>query len=352
MVKTYKNLFSCLYSYNNLEVAFGKVKERKSKKRYIIDFEKNLEENLKQLSLELKTQIYSPRSLTTFIIRDPKTRKISASDFRDRIVHHALINILGSIFEKTFIYDSHANQKYKGTSGALKRFDYFKRKVSEKPKVDSWKYKSGHIFKADIKRYFWEVNHMILFNIIKRKIKDKEVILLIKKILKNHNSTILGKGMPLGNLTSQFFANVYLNELDYFVKHTLKARYYIRYVDDFVIFHKNKTVLLYYKDEISKFLKKELKLELHPEKTKIFPLFKGVTFLGFRVFYFYKLLKKSNHRRILKRVEEFKEYSENEFSKKKILLSISGWEGYCKIGGKGTYNLRKNLKKEINWVYK
>ncbi len=341
MTKTYKQLYIKLYFYENLFSAFKKAKKRKSKKKYVLDFEKNLEENLKQLSLELKIQTYSPKPLTTFTIRDPKTRKISASAFRDRIIHHALINIIQPIFEKTFIYDSYANQKNKGNSRALKRFDYFKRKI----------FKTGFIFKADIKHYFQEINQNILLNIIKKKIKDKKLINLIKIILKNHKTKIKNKGMPLGNLTSQFFANVYLNELDYFVKHILRAKFYIRYVDDFVIFHKNKITLSYYKNKISEFLKIHLNLELHPEKSKIFPIKKGAKFLGFRIFYYYKLLSKTNLRKIKNRINKFKKLEKTEKNKRHILLSISGWEGYCKMGGNGTYKLRIRVKEKLNLVY-
>src|SRR3989344_8491222 len=234
-MKRHGNLFEELCSYENLKLAFKKARKGKTQRPYVIEFEKNLKNNLIELRTELLFHNYSPKPLKTFILRDPKTRKISKSDFRDRIVHHALYNIIEPIFDKIFIYDSYANRKGKGSLAAIKRFDKFKRKISKNGKLNGWfnnNQVKGYCLKADIKHYFEEVNHEILLNIIKRKIKDNRIIWLIHKILNNFNTKINGKGMPLGNLTSQFFANVYLNELDYFVKYKLKAKYYIRYVDD------------------------------------------------------------------------------------------------------------------------
>ena len=225
MAKTYKNLYSQIYDRDNLVFALLKARKGKTKKDYILEFEANLINNLLKLQKELKDKIYKPKPLVTFILRDPKTRVISKSDFRDRIVHHALVRIIEPIFDKTFIYDSCANRIGKGNLFALKRFELFKRKVTKNNN------KIAFCLKSDIKHYFQEVNHSILISIISRKIEDKKIIGLIKKILSNTCSGgetgIYLKGMPLGNLTSQFFANVYLNELDYFIKHRLKAKHYI-----------------------------------------------------------------------------------------------------------------------------
>ena len=243
-MKTYKHLYKNVYSLENLKSAYKKAREGKSGQIYVIEFENNLEQNLNKLKQELEALTYKPRLLKRFIIRDPKTRTIHASAFRDRIVYHPLVNILEPIFDKTFIYDSYASRKDKGTHKAVLRFDQFKRKISNNGKliknaVDNNQV-IGYILKADIKHYFDTVDHEILSNIITRKIKDNNIVCLIKEILNNFDSEVKGKGMPLGNLTSQFFANVYLNDLDYFIKHKLKVKYYIRYVDDFVILHNDK----------------------------------------------------------------------------------------------------------------
>src|SRR3989344_5626949 len=236
-MKSYKNLYPKLCSYNNLLLAFKKARKNKISKSYVKEFEINLENNLLQLKKELLEFTYNPKKLVKFIIRDPKTRVIRKSDFRDRIIHHAVVNILESIYDKTFIYDSYANRINKGTINALKRFDKFKRKVSNNGKLANNSINNnmvkGYALKGDIKQFFDSVNHDILIKIFRRKIKDNRILWLINLILKNFDNN--ERGMPLGNMTSQFFANVYLNELDYFVKHKLKAKYYIRYVDDFVI---------------------------------------------------------------------------------------------------------------------
>ncbi len=148
--------------------------------------------------------------------------------------------------------------------------------------------------------------------------------------------------MPLGNLTSQFFANVYLNELDYFIKHKLKVKYYIRYVDDFVILYESKEQLEKWKQEIEKFLMEKLKLELHPQKSRIIPLSRGIDFVGFRNFYHYKLLRKRNTKKILAKIEK---YRRGESSKEKLLESFQGWNAYAKWGD--TFKLRRGVVKKI-----
>ena len=176
------------------------------------------------------------------------------------------------------------------------------------------------------------------------------MIWLIKTILKNHKTDVPGKGMPIGNLTSQFFANVYLNELDWFVKHELKVKYYIRYVDDFVILHRDKKMLMKLKGEIDSFLKTGLKVELHPEKTRIIRLNDGITFLGFRIFQKHRLLKKSNSRRIWKRIKKFKEkYDEGKITMEQINLSLEGWLAYADFAN--TYALRKKVLEKYNLMF-
>lgn len=179
-------------------------------------------------------------------------------------------------------------------------------------------------------------------NIIEKKIKDPKVIWLIKKILENHKITSDGKGMPIGNLTSQFFANVYLNELDKFVKHQLKTKYYIRYVDDFIILHRDKVVLEKWRREVDIFLRSNLRIELHKEKTRIIPLEKGITLLGFRVFYRHRLLKRSNAHRIWKRLNRLKqEHDRGKITVEKARQSLCGWLAYAKFAN--TYHLRNKI---------
>jgi retron-type reverse transcriptase len=309
-------------------------------------FEKNLDENLKRLREELVGKTYAPLPLKTFILRDPKTRRISVSDFRDRVVHHAVCNILEPIFERYFICDSYANRKGKGGLAALQRFDEFKRKVSRNGRLvgnaSDHNVVQGYVLKADVKHYFDTVDHAKLLEVLSRRIVDMDVLELIRKIIDNHSSKVFGKGMPLGNLTSQFFANVYLNELDQFVKHELKAKYYIRYVDDFVILHHSKYQLQEWKEQIDDFLRRELLLELHPQKSKIHLLGKGIDFLGFKCFYHFRLLRTRNVRKMFRRLERFKEQLRKEtISPDTVLESLQGWNAYAMHAN--TYKLRRAI---------
>jgi hypothetical protein len=191
-----------------------------------------------------------------------------------------------------------------------------------------------------------------LLRIIGRRIKDRNVIWLVRRILENHKAGggMLGTGMPLGNLTSQFFANVYLNELDYFMKHELKAKHYIRYVDDFVVLHKDRKVLERWGKEIDAFLRGRLRVELHPEKTQIVSLRCGITLLGFRIFPKYRLLKKSNARRIWGRLDRFKEKCDaGEMGRKDVVRSLDGWLAYAKFAN--SYKLRKRVVGRFNLLF-
>jgi len=327
-------LYQKLCSFENLVLAYKKARKGKTRKTYVIEFTRNLKDNLFELRNELLMHTYNPRKLKTFIHRDPKTRKISKSAFRDRIVHHAICNVIEEMFDRTFVYDSYANRKGKGTHNALKRFDFFKRKVSKNNS------KRCYILKADIQHYFETVNHDILLKILSRRINNDNVLYLIKKIMANTvqsgegakslNISIL-KGMPLGNLTSQFFANVYLNEFDQFVKHKLKCKYYIRYVDDFVIFHNSLKSLNYYKKQINQFLTNRLDIVLHSEKSKIIELSKGINFLGFKIFYHHKIVSKKNKRKFDNKLAVlYQEYRSDKINREKIIEKVSGWIAYTK----------------------
>ncbi len=187
-MKTYNNLYAKIISFENLILAWKNARKGKTKKSYVIEFERDLFNNLMNLHYELKFGTYKPKPLVTFILRDPKTRKISKSDFRDRIVHHAIVNILEPIFDRTFIYDSCANRKGKGNLFALQRFHQFLSKTSRNGEIKGLITNNqikGYCLKADIKHYFDEVDHDILIVMLKRKITDNKVISLISTILKN-----------------------------------------------------------------------------------------------------------------------------------------------------------------------
>lgn len=344
-MKTYKKLYQNLCSFENLKEAYEKAKRHKNNNLRVIEFAKHWQLNLLQLKKELENKTYKPLPLKNFVLHDPTTRVISVSDFRDRVVHHAIINILQTIFEPRFIHDSYASRKGKGTLPAVKRFESFLRKASRNGKPTPENRNANAVkcyaLKADIYHYFETVDHEILLKIIGKYVKDDNVLWLIRRVLENHNSGIAGKGMPLGNWTSQFFANVYLNELDQFVKHNLKTKFYIRYVDDFVILHTSKAILQKHETLIHAFLK-TLKLELHPGKCKIIPLARGISLLGYRVFYHYKLVRRKNLRKIMEKLQILAEsFKKGAVEYWDILEVLQGWNAYAKHAN--TYNLRKRL---------
>lgn len=343
MTRTAKNIYESICLMKNLRKAYRKARKGKGLKWYVIEFEADLEKNLIQLQKELLKMTYEPMPLKEFVIKDPKTRIIHAPAFRDRVVHHAICSIIEPIFEKTYIHDSYASRRKKGMHLALLRFDEFERKVSRNrtlsPYAKNNNMTCGFALKADIRHYFPSVDHEVLIELIEKKIGDERVISLLKKITGTYSSG--GKGMPLGALTSQIFANIYLNPLDHFIKEKLGAKYYIRYLDDFVILHESRQQLEEWRNEISRFLSDELKLALHPEKTSIFPLHRGVGLLGFRCFHCYRLLKKSNVRHFLQKLE----MSEKD----DIQKSLEGWIAHARWGN--TYKLRKRIIHGIDEAY-
>ena len=346
-VKTYRSLWKEFCTFEHLQKAYELAKKNKSGNPRVLAFEKNWRLQLCLLLRELREQTYCPKPLEKFVLRDPKTRVICVSDFRDRIVHHALVNILQPIFEPRFIADSYASRPGKGTLAALQRFDKFKRQVSKNGTLisnakDNNQVK-GFVLKADIKSYFDTVDQAVLLSLLRQRIKDENVLWLVQRILNNYSSGEPGKGMPLGNWTSQFFANVYLNELDQFVKQDIRAKYYLRYVDDFVLFHASKAVLGEFREKIKTFLQEQLLLGLHPTKSRIISLGNGVSFLGFRVFYHHKLVRRKNWRKIHAQLQDLlQQYRHRAIDARAVFGVLHGWEAYALHGN--TYRMRKMLR--------
>ncbi len=266
-------------------------------KNDVCDFAMNLEENIFLLHKDLSRERYNQSSYSSFFIKDPKLRHIHKAVVRDRIVHHAVYRILYPFFDKVFIYDSYSCRDKKGTHKAVERLEIFSRKVSKNYNQNCF------VLKCDIKKFFDSVDHDILLKLIKKKVKDKKTIYLIKNIIKSFNKK-RGKGIPLGNLTSQLFANIYLNELDQFIKHKLKAKHYIRYCDDFLILSCDKIFLADLISPIENFLAKELELHLHPEKITIKKFKQGVDFLGYVTLPYYKVLRTRTKKRMFRKIEQ------------------------------------------------
>lgn len=264
----------------------------------VLDFEKNLMTNIIDLHNDLSSKTYRHSSYQAFNISDPKPRSIHKAKVRDRLLHHALYRELYPFFDRTFISDSYSCRRWKGTHKAIERFHAFSHKVSKNNTQTVW------VLKCDIRKFFASIDQKVLAEIVDQYISDKDIIWLLSEIIGSFQSTKEGTGLPLGNLTSQILVNIYMNEFDQFAKHKLKARYYIRYADDFVFLSHNKewleTILL----KVSDFLEERLKLSLHPDKVFIKTLASGVDFLGWVHFSNHRVIRTTTKRRMWKRMEE------------------------------------------------
>jgi len=269
-MKTHKHLYERICEKGNICEAYRKAQLGKRSKFYVRKFELNLKGNIEQIHKELLDESWMPLPYKEFIAYEPKERLIRAPQFHDRVVHHALIQVLKPIYDPIFIYDSYASRKEKGTHAAVNKLTKFLRSGRD----------NAFVFHGDVRKFFDNIDHETLIRILRRKIADEKVINLIRKILTNQNISL---GVTLGNYTSQWFANIYLNELDYYAKHELKVKHYIRFMDDFLLLSDSKAELHMWKHKIKQFLKEELKLELHPVKQQIFPTKTGIDFVGYIV---------------------------------------------------------------------
>lgn len=294
-----RNLLPAVTEYKNLYLAFKKAFRGATRNGESLAFFYNLEKELLRLKKELEAQTYSPGRYKHFKVYDPKERTISVAPFRDRVVHHAIVNILEPLYEKIFIHDSYATRKGKGTHLAIKRAQVFLRRRR-------W------FLKADIEKYFESVDHDILLALLGRKIKDRCMLGLLQAIIRNGGQR--SRGLPIGNLTSQFLANVYLDPLDHFVRERPGGLLYLRYMDDFIIFSENKTILKALKQEVNDFLDQKLRLRLKDSVVMINQRMHGLSFVGARIFPNLIRIRRESLRRSLKRLRQKK----NELKRKVI----------------------------------
>lgn len=315
-----------LISIKNLFQAWNEFKKGKRSKSDVRIFESELEDNIFLLQRSLMNESYEHGSYQSFYVFDPKFRHIHKSLVRDRIIHHLLYKYLYSIWDKTFIFDSYSCRLGKGTHRAVKRLADLIRKVSNNNTLVCYS------LKCDINKFFDSVDHKILFRILKTKVKDKKILTLFYKIIYSFDSKKgIKKGIPLGNLTSQIFANIYLNDLDQFIKHRLKVKYYIRYVDDFIILSCNKKYLYKLITEIDSFLNKKLKLSLNNRKTNIRKYSCGVDFLGYTILPFVILPKGKTKKRIIHKMKsKLNQHILGKVSNYSLNQSLQSYLGFLK----------------------
>jgi len=313
--------FYDVISISNLFTAWKTFRKGKQSKKDVALFELTLEDALFDLHNALLLGGWRPTPYTVFLIHDPKLRRIHKASVRDRILYQAVYQILYQIFDKNFIFDSYSSRDLKGTHRAIKRFEESARKVSFNYR------KKAFAVKCDIRKFFDSIDHEILCELIFQKIHDQQLQLLIQKIIGSF-STTPGKGLPLGNVTSQLFANIYLNELDQFVKHHLKVEHYIRYCDDFVMVHESKEFLKKAVRSLQTYLQDSLKLELHPCKVIFKALHQGVDFLGFVSLPHYAVLRTKTKKRILKKIIALKkQLGAKTISKEKFEQVLQSYYG-------------------------
>jgi retron-type reverse transcriptase len=346
MVKNYSNLYDHIHHPLNIWWAYKAAARGKRYTPAVATFEYDLEKNLVEIEHDLKNETYELGGYHSFLIDKPKRRLVNAAPFRDRVVHHALMNIIEPLFERQFIFDSYANRKGKGTHAALDRCTYYLRR-------------HAYVMHLDVRQFFPAVDHEILVSILSRTIGDERVMNLIRKIIASGNGVQAGeydmayypqddllaanrpRGLPIGNLTSQHWANVYLNELDQYAKRELKCRAYIRYVDDVVIFADEKEGLHQWRNAIIQNLQ-HLRLTIHEESAQPRPSRKGVSFLGFQFFPDHRRLKPANGYAFQRRLKcmlcslHQEELSQQDFSNRLV-----SWVNHAESGD--TWNLRKSI---------
>lgn len=294
-----KNMFGNITSLKNLFRAWNEFKRGKLKKQDIVQFSPDLEGQIFHLYRDLQNENYHHGLYESFYICDPKRRHIHKPIARDRVLHHAIFRIIEPIFDKTFIFDSFSSRKNKGVHKAHKRFKKFAWWLSRNNTRAVW------ILKCDIKKFFDSVDHNILLKIISEKVKEEKTIHLLAQIIRSFE-TRPDKGIPLGNLTSQLFSNIYLNELDQYVKRELRIKHYIRYADDFVLLSANQPELKADIMKISDFLKQKLALSLHPNKISIRKFSQGVDFLGYIIFPYHQILRTKTKNRMLRKIKRLR----------------------------------------------
>jgi len=336
------NIFICMHtnysnliSIENLFQAWSEFRKGKSKRFDVQEFERHLEDNLFELQESLKNKTYRHGNYQSFYVNDPKQRHIHKAGVSDRVVHHLLYTFLYELFDNSFIYDSYSCRLDKGTHKGVRRLEKFTRKVSKNYTEPCW------ALKCDIKKFFASVDHEILYQLLVKKIQDQDILWLLKQVIESFNIDNTHKGIPLGNLTSQIFANIYLNELDQFVKHKLKIKYYLRYADDFLVLSNYKDTLQRSLVIIAEFLKNDLKLDLHPDKIVFRNIKWGIDFLGYIVLPHYILPRTKTRRRIFIKLKE-------KMNKDNFNQSLQSYLGYLKHAN--AYKLTDKLKNEI-WFW-
>lgn len=328
MAKTYNNLFPQIYSFEALHAAYLRARAGKRDRFEVQRFEQDLEGNLIQLQNELIWGQYQIGTYRPFKIYEPKERNVAALPFRDRVVQHALVAVIEPLWERRFIADSYACRPGRGTHLGADRAQAMLRQVKrEHGKVA--------VFKADIAKYFQSIDHAVLKGLLRRRIACKPTLALLAHIIDSANVLhgTPGVGLPIGNLTSQLCANIYLHELDEFVKHGLREKHYARYMDDFIVVHPDKAHLQRVRLQVESFLDQRLHLRTN-HKTQVFPLAllhgRALDFLGYRIWTTHRRLRKSSINRISRTLRTLqRQYAAGRISLDRVSQSVTSWVAHA-----------------------
>ena len=328
-----QTLIEAMAAYGNVQKAYNKARKCKRYRKDVLIFTKDKEENLERVRSDILGLTYEPSEYRYFKVYEPKERQIMALPFYDRVIQHAINNVIEPIFNKRFIFHSYACRKDKGmhaASDTLQKWLYDWEKYHPEQPL--------YAIKADIHHYFQSINHDVLKAEIRKIIKDAGAIALLDRIIDHNGQMPEGIGIPVGNLTSQLFANIYLNILDQYVKHTLGAWLYMRYMDDFIILSPDKELLRRWLADIERFLRDELKLELNP-KTTILAAKNGIDFVGYKHRATHRKVRRDSIKRIKRTIRK---YERGNITKEQMQRSIESWTGHA--GHADSYNLRKKIK--------
>lgn len=289
-------IFTKLTSLENVFTAWNEFQTGKACRRDVQQFAFHLEDNLFALHEDLQSGRYRHGQYTSFLLHDPKLRYIQKAAVRDRIVHHAVTRVLTPLLDSTFINNSYSNRKGKGSHAAVRRFRFCAWKLSRNNTKTVW------VLQCDIRKFFASVDHTILLSLLAQRIHDGKAMNLLEEIIRSVNRE-QGKGIPLGNLTSQLFSNIYLHPLDWYVQQTLGVHTYIRYADDFMLVDCSKALLQSIIPLIETFVQDKLQLQLHPQKVTLKKWHQGIDFLGYVSFPHHTVLRTKTKKRLLKKVQ-------------------------------------------------
>lgn len=335
--------FQAMISVESLFNAWNEFRRGKGKRIDVQEFGRNVERNIFRLHRELIAKTYKHSPYSSFFIQDPKERHIRKACVRDRLVHQAVYTVLTQIFEPRFINDLHSSRLGKGTHAGVNTLQKMIRKVSRNFTRSCW------ALKCDVRKFYDSVDHGVLINLLAKVLDDEDAMWLIREIVGSfHHEGTPGKGLPIGNLTSQIFTNIYLNELDQFLKQRHRIKYYARFADDFVILSESKVALKNILPAIEEFLNINLKIQLHPKKISLRPLHQGIDFLGYVTLPHHRVLRTTTKRRMKRKMRRrLSECIAGEIDESSMNQTLQSYLGMMSHGN--CFELANDIKNVFCW---